>query len=283
MRFRTTVLMGSIATAIVGTPIVLSVIASPVAAERAPGLGVSSAGQQDERQLEARAHASPGDPSAQHVLATYYFEKSKDPQLEAKRKQAYLQQAMAAEDRALAADPVYFDALVYKSLILRELAARDANPTSRQALLAEAEALRARAVSVRGASASPPTAGDCISASAPVPPPPPPVPGAGEIKWVYAETSFTASGNARELKKVKDVRPVYPPMAIRFGVQGTVVVEAVLGNRGEVSAACIVGSVPMLNQSAIDAVRQWRFDPATVAPSGDRVVLTVKATFTPPR
>jgi TonB family protein len=72
-------------------------------------------------------------------------------------------------------------------------------------------------------------------------------------------------------------------MAIKFGIQGTVVVEAVLDNRGEVSAACIVGSVPMLNQSAIDAVRQWRFDPATVAPSGDRVVLTVTATFTPPR
>jgi TonB family protein len=42
----------------------------------------------------------------------------------------------------------------------------------------------------------------------------------------------------------------------------------------------IVKSQPMLTQAAIDAVRQWEFDPATIPAGGS--LITVTATFTPP-
>jgi TonB family protein len=114
------------------------------------------------------------------------------------------------------------------------------------------------------------------------PPPPPPVPGAGEIQWVYAETSYSVTGNSHTPEKIKDVAPVYPPIAIDFGVQGTVVVEAAINRRGRVVDARIVDSVPLLDQSTIDAVKQWEFDPATITPVGKRLVLTVSASFIPP-
>jgi protein TonB len=100
---------------------------------------------------------------------------------------------------------------------------------------------------------------------------------------VYAETSFTASGNRLVLEKVRDVRPVFPPVAIASGIQGTVVLEAAVDRQGRVVDIRIVESVPLLDQSAINAVKQWQFDPATVTPTGDRVVLTVRASFIPPR
>jgi TonB family protein len=228
--------------------------------------------------LEQAETVAPASAATPHLLATFLLERSKDPRVSATEQQNYLARGVAAEDRALAADPTFFEALAYKSLLLRELAARDPNPVSRRARIAEADALAARAASVRGDSSSSLAAtGDSRLA----PPPPPPVPGAGDIQWVYATTSYTASGNGAELDKVKDVRPVYPPMAIKFGVQGTVVVEAVVNRRGEVVDARVVDSVKMLDQSVIDAVKQWRFAPTTVKPPSDHILLTVTATFTP--
>ena len=70
-------------------------------------------------------------------------------------------------------------------------------------------------------------------------------------------------------------------MAIRLGVQGTVVVEASVDRQGQVVDVRIIDSVPLLNQSTIDAVKQWRFDPATVTAAGNRMLVTIKATFIP--
>jgi TonB family protein len=233
--------------------------------------------------LERAAALEPSNPSALLVIATYHFERSKNPRVSTADRQASLEQSVTAADRALAVDPDSFDALVHKSLALRELAARDTNPGRREALIAEADALRARAATARQDAASSRPINPTSRVTAPAPPPPPPVPGAGDIQWVYGRTSYTAKGNAATLEKVKDVRPVYPPMAITHGVHGNVVVEAKVNKRGEVVDARVIESVPMLNQSTIDAVRQWRFDPATVAPSGDRVLLRVTATFTLPQ
>lgn len=233
--------------------------------------------------LERAAALEPSNPSALLVIATYHFEQSKNPRVSTADRHASLEQSVTAADRALAVDPDFFDALVHKSLALRELAARDANLGRREALIAEADALRARAATARHDAASSRPSNPTSGVSAPAPPPPPPVPGAGDIQWVYGRTSHTAKGNAATLEKVKDVRPVYPPMAITYGVHGNVVIEATVNKRGEVVDARVIDSVPMLNQSTIDAVKQWRFDPATVVPSGDRVVLTVTATFTLPQ
>ena len=59
------------------------------------------------------------------------------------------------------------------------------------------------------------------------------------------------------------VRPRYPHDAFDQKIQGTVVVEFVVDVDGRVVDARVVRSVPLLDQAALEAVRQWRFLPAT--------------------
>ena len=120
----------------------------------------------------------------------------------------------------------------------------------------------------------------------PPPPPSPPLESPGrrnaDIPWTYGQTSYAATGNVRPPAKVKDVRPVYPPILAMAGVSGTVVVEATIDQRGSVADARIARSSGIFNQSAIDAVRQWQFEPTTVNGVPVQVTITVTVQFTPP-
>jgi protein TonB len=67
-----------------------------------------------------------------------------------------------------------------------------------------------------------------------------------------------------QLKLVDFKKPVYPPHCLRLGIQGRVVVRALVGEDGrpqEVSVMKSSGDVT-LDQSAIDAVKRWRFAPS---------------------
>jgi periplasmic protein TonB len=61
---------------------------------------------------------------------------------------------------------------------------------------------------------------------------------------------------------VTKVQPVYPDMAREAGVDGTVMVQALVGKDGKVKDTKVVKSIPMLDASAITAVKQWVFKPA---------------------
>jgi protein TonB len=68
---------------------------------------------------------------------------------------------------------------------------------------------------------------------------------------------------AEELPEViTKVNPVYPEMAREANVDGTVMVQALVGKDGKVHDVRVVKSIPLLDQSAQDAVRQWVFKPA---------------------
>ena len=69
-------------------------------------------------------------------------------------------------------------------------------------------------------------------------------------------------------------------MVIASGYKGEVVLEATIDAAGKVAQVRVIKSQPMLTQAAIDAVRQWEFDPATVDAGGS--LITVTARFTPP-
>ena len=66
------------------------------------------------------------------------------------------------------------------------------------------------------------------------------------------------------LHKVRDVPPVYPTAAIATKVEGVVVVEAKIDVTGRVTEARILRSIPLLDQAALDAVRQWEFEPVVI-------------------
>lgn len=57
------------------------------------------------------------------------------------------------------------------------------------------------------------------------------------------------------------VGPIYPPLAIAARIQGTVVLEAVIGRDGAVQNLQVLSGHPMLVPAAINAVNQWRYRP----------------------
>jgi TonB family protein len=80
--------------------------------------------------------------------------------------------------------------------------------------------------------------------------------------------------------KVRDVHPVYPAIAQSARVAGLVTIEATIGPDGRVSDAKIVQSIPLLDQAALDAVRQWEYTPTLLNGVPVPVVLTVSVNFT---
>jgi len=72
----------------------------------------------------------------------------------------------------------------------------------------------------------------------------------------------------------------YPPEAAAAGIQGNVQAEIVINEAGLVSEARVVRSVPMLDEAALQAVRNWRFEPAFVDGRAVPVRMVVTVNFT---
>lgn len=100
--------------------------------------------------LEARAQQEPNNPEAYYTIATYYWDKAyRDFRLPEADKKKFVEQGVAAVDKAIALKNDYMDALVYKNLLLRLQANLEKNPARQQALLKEADQLRDRAQELR--------------------------------------------------------------------------------------------------------------------------------------
>ncbi len=66
----------------------------------------------------------------------------------------------------------------------------------------------------------------------------------------------------RPPRLLQQVRPIYPSEAFVTKVEGTVVIEILIDERGRVVRTRIVRSVALLDAAAVAAVRQWVFAPA---------------------
>jgi TonB family protein len=64
------------------------------------------------------------------------------------------------------------------------------------------------------------------------------------------------------------VQPLYPDLARKMNIAGTVKVEVVVAPNGSVKGARVVGGHPVLATAALDAAKKWRFEPASVESSG---------------
>jgi protein TonB len=103
-----------------------------------------------------------------------------------------------------------------------------------------------------------------------IPPPPPPPP----------PQVVRVGGDIKEPKKIQDKKPVYPQIAQTAKVQGVVIIEATIGKDGSVKDAKILRSVALLDQAAIDAVKQWKFTPTLLNGVPVEVLMTVTVNFT---
>jgi len=106
--------------------------------------------------------------------------------------------------------------------------------------------------------------------------PPPPV-----IKPLVADQGPVRVGGAiRQPIKLSGADPVYPPIAQAARVQGIVIIEATIGADGHIINARILRSVPLLDQAALDAVRQWQYTPTMLNGVPVPVIMTVTVSFT---
>lgn len=94
-------------------------------------------------------------------------------------------------------------------------------------------------------------------------------------------TAVRVGGPIRNPVKVKDVQPEYPPLAKSTRVGGTVQIEATIGPDGKVADARVVKSVPILDEAALNAVRQWEYKPTLVKGVPVPVIVNVAIDFRP--
>jgi len=81
-------------------------------------------------------------------------------------------------------------------------------------------------------------------------------------------------------RKIVNVDPTYPPIARAGRVEGVVILEAVLDESGRVESVRVLRTIPLLDQAAVDAVKQWRFTPTLLSGVPVPVVMTVTVRFT---
>ena len=60
---------------------------------------------------------------------------------------------------------------------------------------------------------------------------------------------------------IHKVQPAYPPLARSARIQGSVVLQALIGKDGSIQNLRVVSGHPMLTNSALEAVRQWKYKP----------------------
>ncbi len=81
-------------------------------------------------------------------------------------------------------------------------------------------------------------------------------------------------------KRLVNVNPIYPPIALAARKEGLVILEALISEDGTVREVRVLRPAPLFEEAAITAVRQWRFTPTLL--NGERVpiVMTVTVGFT---
>jgi len=103
----------------------------------------------------------------------------------------------------------------------------------------------------------------------PVPPSPPPQP----------TRPVRVGQGIREPKKILHVAPEYPIIAQRAGVEGTVILEAILDVTGKVVQVRVIRSHPLLDDAAVKAVQQWRYTPTELNGVPVPVLMTITVRF----
>lgn len=101
--------------------------------------------------------------------------------------------------------------------------------------------------------------------------PPPPKAGPSRIR---------VGGNVQQASLIRQVQPSYPPLAKAAHVSGTVVLHAIISKDGTIQQLEYVSGPAMLMNSALDAVRQWRYKPTMLNGEPVEVDTQITVVFT---
>lgn len=105
-------------------------------------------------------------------------------------------------------------------------------------------------------------------------------PGDGGLDVAAGDGSPLPIGGAlRPPRKTQHVLPAYPALAQRAGIGAIVIVQCVIDVDGRVSDAHVLRGHPLLDAAALEAMRQWRYEPTRLNGIAVPVVMTVTVTF----
>jgi TonB family protein len=91
--------------------------------------------------------------------------------------------------------------------------------------------------------------------------------------------AIKVGGNVQESKLIQRVEPVYPELAKRARIVGKVTLVVTVNEEGFVSDVRVTSGHPLLNEAAVEAVRQWRYSPTLLNGEPVPVMTTVTCVF----
>lgn len=94
------------------------------------------------------------------------------------------------------------------------------------------------------------------------------------------EGPITIGGRVQSAKLQHSVDPIYPELAKAARIQGKVVLQALIGPDGGVQELSVISGHPMLQQAALQAVRQWIYQPTFLNGQPVSVSTTIEVNFT---
>lgn len=86
-------------------------------------------------------------------------------------------------------------------------------------------------------------------------------------------------GNVQQARMIHMVQPSYPTIAKQAHIQGTVVLHAIIAKDGTVQELQLISGPPLLVRAAMDAVRQWRYQPTMLNGEPVEVDTTISVIF----
>jgi protein TonB len=90
---------------------------------------------------------------------------------------------------------------------------------------------------------------------------------------------LAVGGDVKPAHMISSIAPLYPALAKSQHIEGDVRIDALIDANGRVSAMKVVSGPTLLHQAAMDALRQWKYQPATLDGSTVPMHLTVTLQF----
>jgi periplasmic protein TonB len=115
--------------------------------------------------------------------------------------------------------------------------------------------------------------GSVPTAALPPPPPPP-------VKVVEKLKRITIGGNVQQAKLVRQPKPVYPPLAKQARISGVVHLAAIISKDGTIMDLKVISGHPLLIPSALEAVKQWVYQPTLLNGEPVEVSTQIDVNFT---
>jgi len=113
-----------------------------------------------------------------------------------------------------------------------------------------------------------------VPTAAPPPPPPP------KIEKPVTPSRIRVGGQVQAAKLIRQPRPLYPPLAKQARVQGHVILNAIIGKDGTIQNLTVASGHPLLVPAALEAVKQWVYQPTLLNGDPVEVVTQIDVNFT---